>query len=358
MADDQSDKSEEPTAKRIEEFRKEGKIAQSRDIGGVAILAASLLLLYWNGPVFVEIALEMFRQSLKGLTTVDHSGAKGPLWVVIHHALKAAALLIAPIAATSLLIACVAGLGQTGANVSWKALEFKAEKFNIFKSIKQILFSVSTLQQIGLSIAKAGFLGVSLYVVIRLHLPTLASSAQVDLSSALHNIGLAILAITIAAILGNTILAALDYWFSYQKLQKEMKMSKQEVKDERKQSEGDPQIKQQIRIRMMQLGQNRMLADVASSDVVVVNPTHYAVALSYNPQVDQAPRLVAKGKDKLAAKIRERARKHQVPIISNPPVARAIFAGGAVGEAIPAELYEMVAKVLAYLYRITGKSAA
>lgn len=358
MADEQSDKSEEPTAKRIADFRKEGKIAQSRDVGGVAILAATLLLMIWNGPLLIDTTLGMFRLCIAGLSSVDHLGSKGPILVVVSHAMKSAALLITPFAATSLVIACVAGLGQTGGNISLKVFEFNAEKFNVFKSLKNILFSVSTLQQIGLSIAKAAFLGVSLYFVIRLYLPVLSNSAQIEFESALRNIGAAILAITIAAILGNSVLAGLDYWFSHLKLQKEMKMTKQEVKDEQKQAEGDPKIKQQMRLRMMQLGQNRMLADVASSDVVVVNPTHYAVALSYNPEIDPAPRLVAKGKDKLAAKIRERARKHQVPIISNPPVARAIFAGASVGEAVPAELYEMVAKVLAYLYRITGKVAA
>ena len=273
-------------------------------------------------------------------------------------ALKAMLWAVAPIAGTSLVLAVAAGVSQTGGNVSFKAMRFKAENFNIFASIKRILFSASTLQQILLSIAKATFLGVSLYLVLANALPELTQLAGLELTSGLRIVGETILKITLVALGGAALLAAVDYWLSHRRLHEQMKMTKQEVKDEHKQAEGDPQIKRQIRIRMMQLGQNRMLANVAKSDVVVVNPTHYAIALAYDPQVDDAPRLVAKGKDKVAAKIREIARKHQIPIVANPPVARAIFAGAEVGEAIPAELYEMVAKVLAYLYRITGKAAA
>ena len=130
-------------------------------------------------------------------------------------------------------------------------------------------------------------------------------------------------------------------------------MTKQEVKDELKQQEGDPLVRQRMRTRMRQIGRNRMLAAVRTASVVIVNPTHYAVALAYDPETGGAPKLVAKGIDHLAAKIREEARKHQIPIVANPPVARAIHAAGKVGREIPAELFEVVARVLAYVYRMT-----
>jgi flagellar biosynthetic protein FlhB len=135
----------------------------------------------------------------------------------------------------------------------------------------------------------------------------------------------------------------------------QMKMSKQEVKDEMKQQEGDPHVKGRLRQRMREIGRNQMIAATRKADVVVVNPTHYAVALEYKFGQAGAPTLLAKGTDEVAARIREIARKHQIPIVSNPPVARAIHATARVGQEVPPQLYEMVARVLAYLYRLRNR---
>lgn len=355
--DDKHSKTEEATPKRIEKFREEGKIAQSKDLTAVATLASILLLLVSYGPTLGNHLLSTFRRCFGQL---DRGTAEASVlvWGILESVARDIVAILAPIALCAALVASGVSLAQTQGNISKKNLGFKASTFDIPKNLKNILFSASTLQQVGLALAKALTLGIGLFFVLKMAIPDLVQIASLSLLGGFDLVLATVLRVTLAALLFTGILAGVDYWLTARRLQTEMKMTKQEVKDEHKQQQGDPLVRQRMRAQMMKLGRNRMLSEVASADVVVVNPTHYAVALAYDPLKDQAPRMVAKGKDALAAKIRGVARKNQVPIISNPPVARAIFAVAKVGEPVPAELYEMVAKVLAYLYRITGKVAA
>lgn len=355
--DDKHSKTEEPTPKRIEDFRKEGKIAQSRDLTAVATLASVLLFVVAYGPKLVANLMSVFRRCFGQLDrgTAEASTLVGLFLEGVSQDLFR---IVAPTIACAALVALATNLAQTRANFSTKNLGFKPSAFNIPKNLKNILFSASTFQQVGLALAKATTLGIGLFFVLKSSIPDLIQVALLPLGNGVAFVLRTAFKVTVAALFFTGALAALDYWLTARRMHTEMKMTKQEVKDEFKQAQGDPQIRQRMRAQMMKLGQNRMLSEVASADVVVVNPTHYAVALAYNPMIDPAPRMVAKGKDALAAKIRGIARKNQVPIISNPPVARTIFAVAKVGEPVPAELYEMVAKVLAYLYRITGKVAA
>lgn len=355
--DDKHSKTEEPTPKRIEKFREEGKIAQSKDLTAVATLASVLLLIAAYGPTLGGHLLSTFRRCFGQL---DRGTAEASVlvWGVLESVARDIVAVLAPIALCAALVATGVSLAQTKGNIKKDGIGFKASTFDIPKNLKNILFSASTLQQVGLALAKALTLGIGLFFVLKLAIPDLVQIASLSLRGGFDLVLATILKVSLAALLFTGILAGVDYWLNARRLRDEMKMTKQEVKDEHKQQQGDPLVRQRMRAQMMKLGRNRMLSEVASADVVVVNPTHYAVALAYDPLKDQAPRMVAKGKDALAAKIRGVARKNQVPIISNPPVARAIFAVAKVGEPVPAELYEMVAKVLAYLYRITGKVAA
>ena len=185
----------------------------------------------------------------------------------------------------------------------------------------------------------------------------MVSLSTLELEASLALAGGVFLKLFIVGVLAATALAIIDYVLARMRIHKQMKMTKQEIKDEHKQQEGDPLVKGRMRQRMRQIGQNRMLAETANADVVVVNPTHYAVALAYDPNVDDAPRVLSKGKDNVALRIREIARKNQIPIIANPPVARALHEFGRIGEVVPGELYAMVARVLAYLYRMTQRAA-
>lgn len=357
QGEDKHSKTEEPTPKRLEKFREQGKIAQSRDLTAVATLAGVLLLVISYGPSLGRKLTALFRQSFLQLHR-GRGNSQEVVWGVLGRLSEYLIDLLAPVVLCAFVVAVATSLAQTRGNISTEKIGFKASTFNLPANLKNILFSASTMQQVGLALAKALALGVGLYLVLRTEIPHLAQIASLSLFSGLRLVGATALKVTLFTLAFTGLLAAVDYWMTARRLHEDMKMTKQEVKDEHKQQQGDPLVRQRMRAQMMQLGRNRMLSEVANADVVVVNPTHYSVALAYNPMVDDAPRVVGKGKDALAAKIRGVARKNQIPIVSNPPVARAIFAVAKVGEPVPAELYEMVAKVLAYLYRITGKIPA
>jgi len=359
MADqDQQEKTEDPTAKRKETFREEGNVAQSRDIGGAAILAVTVMIAVTSGRRMVGLLASLFRTSLENAGTVPGED----MWHVTGAAVGEVGSVylgtVGIVAGTSAAVAAIAGIAQTGGNFTLKPLEFKAEKFDPVKNLQNKIFSTSALVQLGLQVLKAAALGAALWVVLRASFDELATLPALPLEASVVILGRVFLRLMVVGVLAAGVLAAVDYAVTRHRLNEQMKMTKQEVKDEHKNQEGDPQVKGRMRARMRQIGQNRMMAAAAQADVVVVNPTHYAVAISYDVDADEAPRLLAKGKDQLAFKIREVARKHTIPIVANPPVARAVYERGKVGHEIPGELYEMVARVLAYIYRMTRRQAA
>ncbi len=359
MADqDQSEKTEEPTAKRKETFREEGNIPQSRDIGGAAILAVTLLISIWSGPRMVELLASLFRTSFEHAATVPGEDMWSVTAAAVHDVGRTFLGTVGVIGAASAVVAVLAGVAQTGGNVSFKPLEPKAEKFDPIKNLQNKIFSTQALVQLGLQVLKAAVLGAVLWAVLRGSLDELATLPSLPLEASMVILGRVFLRLVLVGIFAAATLAAIDYAVTRYRIHEQMKMTKQEIKDEHKNQEGDPQVKGRMRARMRQIGQNRMMAAAAEADLVVVNPTHYAVAIAYDVDSDRAPVLLAKGKDKLAFKIRETARAHTIPIIANPPVARAVYEHGRVGQEIPGELYEMVARVLAYLYRMTRRTAA
>ena len=359
MAEDQSaEKTEEPTPKQREKFREEGNIATSPDVGGAAILAIVLLVVaLGGGPIYRGIA-GSFTDSFELAGRVRDFGTLDLYTQVARSSgaayLRAIGLVVAACGAAGL----AAGVAQTGLNFSLKPMELKAEKFNPVTTLKNKIFSIWAVAQVGLSLLKALVIAVALFFVIRAAMPMMLTLPGLELEASLALLGGVFLKLFIVGVLAASALAIADYALNRMRIHKQMKMSKQEVKEEHKQQEGDPLVKGRLRQRMRQIGRNKMLAETADADVVVVNPTHYAVALAYNPDEDNAPRVLSKGKDQTALRIREIARKHQIPIIANPPVARALHEFARIGEPVPNELYAMVARVLAYLYRMTQRRAA
>jgi flagellar biosynthetic protein FlhB len=359
MADASSgEKSEEPTAKRRSKFRSEGQVPVSRDVSGVVGLAAGMATLAYAGTSAWAALTGALREAFAAL---PHRGVDAdPAAVLGILGPMGAAFLTAagPVIAASALGGVAVSLAQTGGNVTGKAMRFKPERFNPVQGLKRLFASLETLQQIGLGLAKAVVLGTALWLVLRRHLAALAATSRVPLTSGVAIVLDVIVRLVVVSLLASAALAAIDYFLVRRRLHTQMKMTKQEVKDEHKQAEGNPHIKGRMRARMRQIGRNRMIAATRNADVVVVNPTHYAVALAYDPDKDGAPRMISKGKDALAGRIRAIARAHQIPIVAHPPVARALYAVGRPGREIPPEAYEMVAKLLAYLYRLKRGQAA
>ncbi len=346
------DRTEDPTAKRREDFREEGRVASSRDVGAVVLCAIVLGGVIMGGPALAAEAFGMMTRSLQRIGEV-HGGDTGMLWQVLRDAGGAMALVVAATGVTLAFATAAIGLAQTGGLWSGKLLAFKLDRIGLLSGLQRTFASGEAFTEIGLTVAKAIAIGTVLWVILDDELARLPGLLQLERHAALREIGALLHRVCVAALIVTGVLAAVDYFFSRRRISEQLKMTKQEVKDEHKQQEGDPQVRQRMRARMRQIGRNRMLAAVRDADVVIVNPTHYAVALRYRTGEGGAPKLVAKGVDHLAAKIREVARRHQVPIVANPPVARAIHAAGKVGREIPAELFEVVARVLAYVYRMT-----
>ncbi len=359
MAEETSqEKTEEPTQRRIEKFREEGNISISRDVAGVAILAAALLVLTFHGGTIWTILSGGVGHSFRSMAEAGHTDGGLLVTRVMVHGMQTAALAVAALCGTAMLMGTAAGLAQTGGNWSGKAMGFKFERLSLLKGIKRSLASVEALQQIGMALGKAIVLGTALFVVLKLALPELVGLAHLELRPGVMWLLGLLARLVMAALVASAALALVDYMLVRRRMHEQMKMTKQEVKDEIKQQEGDPLLRARLKQRMREIGRNQMIAATREADMVVVNPTHYAVAIKYRIGQEGAPVLVSKGKDAIAARIRKIARRNQIPIIANPPVARAVFAGARVGQEIPGDLYEMVARVLAYLYRMAGRRAA
>jgi flagellar biosynthetic protein FlhB len=256
-----------------------------------------------------------------------------------------------------LLIAGLAGnILQIGFEIHVEPLAPKLSKLNPLTGLKRIL-SLRGLVELGKSLAKIVFIAAIAWGVVSGYLTEFPTLVRRDIGGIWEFTHTAAFRIILYVCLAMVVLAVLDYAYQRWQHEQSLKMTKQEVKDERKQTEGDPQIKARIRSLQRQAAYHRMMAEVPKADVVITNPTHLAVALRFDPTEMAAPRVVAKGADHIAERIRDIARSHDVPLVENKPLAQALFKLAEPGDTIPVELYRAVAEVLAYVYRLKGKHA-
>jgi len=253
------------------------------------------------------------------------------------------------------LLALLSGLSQNGLLISFESVKPKLEKLSLQKGLKR-LFSTRSVVDFLKGVAKISI--VAAVVVILLWpewriLPNLTSFEARELLDLMQALAMRVL-IGVLAVM--TIIAALDFLYQKQQHNKQLRMSRQDVKEEFKQTEGDPMIKARLRQIRTERARKRMMAAVPEADVVVTNPTHFAVALKYDPERMQAPVLVAKGADSMAQRIREVAKENDVPIIQNPPLSRALYNGVDLDQEVPAEHYKAVAEIIGYIMRLKGKS--
>ena len=343
MADPQ--KTHKPTPKRIREFRKRGDIALSRDVVSAATFTGgSLALIIYGASGFA--AIRMLAQHVAG--SADGLAHEGLTSEALHAFMTAAF----PVVIGAALGALAAMLGQLGWPPAFKGIKFDPTRLNPITNAKNIFGIGAIVKRTATATAKMLLVGVVVST-------TLAGVAAMHPNSAFALAGMA--GSTIVHVLQLVILvlvsvAAGDYYLARRKITGQMKMSTAELKREHKEQEGDPQVKGKRRQKMKELAKRRMSAAVAKADVVIVNPTHYAVALKYDDTKHAAPIVVAKGSDESAEKIREIARKHGVPVLSRPPLTRALHKLVKEGKPVPANLYRAVAEVLAYVYRIKNRS--
>jgi flagellar biosynthetic protein FlhB len=274
--------------------------------------------------------------------------------VVVRQVLLKILTMIAPILAVGFLIAFLSDVIQVGWKPTSKPMQPKLSKLNPASGIKKI-FSVNSLVELVKSIAKIGLIAYISYGFIVKKLTILFNLYDMTLMEGIQTAADLVISLGIRISAVYMIIAAADFAYQKIKFAKDMRMTKQEIKDEYKQSEGDPQIKGKIKQRMQEASRRRMMQSLPQADVVITNPTHFAVAVKYDAKVADAPIVIAKGEDYMAAKIKEAARSYDIEIVENKPLARMLYANVDVGQAIPPELYQAVAEVLAYVYHLKGK---
>lgn len=350
MSSDKHSKTEKPTPKKKKEARKKGQIAKSPEITAWG----SVLIATYLVPVTFSQASDRMRDLFKTVSVGIAQPEPAVAMKVLGQGFTAAMLSIAPLAIGLMLFGLVGNVAQTGFAFSFDKVKPKAERFNPLKGIKRLV-SPQGLWQALKTLLKAGILTGIAWGPVSSTTMALASANHPALTDLVAQVAAAAISLVRGAAYAGLLLGAADYVMQRRRIMKSLKMSKQEIKDEARQAEGDPQVKGQIRQRQISISRNRMIADVADATVVLVNPTHVAVALRY--QAGGAPVVVAKGRGEIAARIREKAEEHRVPVVRDVMLARALEATCRVGQVIPASMYEAVAKVLAFVLTV-GKRRA
>ncbi|MEN3359076.1 MAG: flagellar biosynthesis protein FlhB [Mycobacteriales bacterium] len=348
------EKTEKPTPKKLREARREGRIARSPDLGAWAgILVASLLL-----PLAARHLLSVGTGLLVALRDLIAAPTPDPTAVLalLRRAGLAAALATAPLAGSLLLVGMVAAIAQGGLHPATKMLKPKASRLNPVAGFKRT-FGTQALWEAAKVVLKTVVIGLTMYLSVRALMPLLLGGGTLPLAAVLGAVQGAATALFRTAAVAGLVLAAADYAVIRRKLGKQLRMTKQEVKEEHRQAEGDPNLRSAIRSRQLAMSRSRMMANLPQADAVVVNPTHVAVALRYQPGVG-APTVLAKGAGVIAARIRAVATEHRIPLIEDVPLARALFAACEIGQEIPAELYSAVARVLAFVLTLRARGSA
>lgn len=352
------ERTEPATQKKLDDARKEGQVARSREIAnGLGLLALFLILKLWVGNIGIQL-MEMFPAVYDRIPdmvtfwngTMPERDANRVYVLLLERVL----LIIAPILLIAFVIAFLSDLVQVKWKPTLKPMKPKFSKLNPLQGVKKI-FSVNSLVELLKSVAKIGLTVYICYIYLKDKWVLLFQLYDLGLMQAIGLIAETATDLGIRVSAVYMIIALADYIYQRVKFRNDMKMTKQEIKEEYKQQEGDPQIKGKIRQRMQEASRRRMMQDLPKADVVITNPTHYAVAIKYDPEVADAPIVIAKGEDYMAAKIKEVAREHKIEIVENKPLARMLYANVDIGQAVPPELYQAVAEVLAFVYHVQGK---
>ena len=347
-----NDKTEKATPKRRAEARRKGQVAKSQDLGGAVVMIASLLSLSALGPAAWGRMRDAMLNSLALISTPDVVSRQG-VGKVLSSAMTDAALAVAPIAMVCMVAGVVTGVLQVGWKPSTQAINPDPKRINPLKGFKN-LFGMHFVFETGKTVTKFAVIGTIAGIALLGQLEELGSLVGLPPADLLERAARTILGIAQKAGAAYLVIAAADFMWQRHRHEKSLRMDKEEIKQELKQQTVAPEVRSAIRRRQMQAARARMMAAVPGADVVVTNPTHYAVALRYDGE-SPAPVVVAKGQDLVAARIRAIAAEHEVPVISNPPLARALHATVEIERQIPEELFGAVAQLLAFVYRTAGR---
>lgn len=346
---DAQERTEQATPKRLDEARKKGQIPRSRDLSTAAVTLVGGAALYLLGGQITGQMAEMMRRSLA--LSRDEATDATHMLPALGTAAADGLWLSAPVLAAITLAAIIAPLALGGWSFSGQAMMPQFSRLNPLEGIKR-MFAMRSLIELAKAMAKFGVVAIVASIVLWNDAPTLMGLGREPLQQAIgHAVQISGKALLVISA-GLLIIAGIDVPYQLWQYAKQMRMSREEIREEYKESEGSPEVKGRIRQMQQQLARQRMMQDVPKADVVVTNPTHFAVALKYDEKRMRAPIVVAKGADVIAAKIREVAGEHAVPIFEAPPLARVLYRNVDIGEEIPATLYVAVAQILTYVFQI------
>ena len=345
------DRTEKPTAKKLGKAREKGQVPKSPEVSSAFIILSAATVLLAAGPWMLGFLMELMRSVFQNLGTLDLRGDSARTFLM--ELFVRFLIVMTPIFVSIVVVGVAANLVQVGFLFTLEPLSPKFSKFNPIAGMKKFV-SLRSLTELTKSMVKILYIGGISWLVIRGELEALPSLIDMSVAQILAFIGVISLKVMFYVAMAMMVLAAID--FTYQRWQhnKDLMMTKQEVKDEYKQMEGDPKVKSRIRQVQREMAARRMMAAVPNADVVITNPTHLAVAIKYNAKEMFAPQVVAKGAGLVAEKIKAIAMENNVPVVENKPLARTLFKSTEVDDFVPADLYRAVAEVLAYVYRLKG----
>lgn len=351
---DSGDKTEKATPKKRRKAREEGQVLQSREMTSAIVLLCLFITMRIAGSFMYEQIYENFGVyfndyqnlsdlfSIKGITKLSMD--------IILRFVK----IVAPIFFVALITGIASGYAQVGFLFTTKTLSFKFNRINPLSGFKKI-FSLRSVTELVKSILKIVIIGYIGYSYLTSEAKNILNTMDMDVISIAAYIGITSMNVAIRMCIAMLLLGILDYGYQWWEYEKNLKMSKQEVKEEHKESEGNPEVKGKIRQKQRQMALRRMLQDIPKADVVITNPTHFAVAVKYDPKISDAPKVVAKGQDYIALRIKEIAKENKVEIVENKPLARTLYSAVEIGDKIPPELFQAVAEVLAFVYGLKNK---
>lgn len=343
------ERTEKATPKKREDARKKGQIARGAELPAALAFLGALIAFKFSAETVVGKLLAMMDLTA-GRIVDPHAFTEGDVHNLLIDSSKVLAVFIGPVVLIAFVGIVAGNFAQGGINFSTEALTPKAEKFNPVNNIKRV-FGLDSVVNLAKSLVKLLFIGAVSYGVLVPVAESAPSLVNAPLATVATSLGETLYSLAFRCGIVLLVLALADYGYAYYKHEKSLRMSMQEIRDEYKQQEGDPMVKSQRRRAARELTQRRSMAEIPSASVVITNPTHFAVALRYDREKDAAPIVVAKGADLIAAKIREIANENDIPLVENPPLARALYKLVEPNQIIPAEFFGPVAEILAYVFR-------
>ncbi len=353
QSESDDEKTEEPSQQRLDDFRKEGQVAQSKELTSLFVLMATLAVMYGMGPSLAGGFMDFMRRIFFEAAAADLSVERVRVLMLL--CLGESARLVLPIAAAGFVAGVAGSVAQFGFLYTWTPLAPQFSRINPLSGFQR-LASMTALMEGLKSVLKLAAVITVTWMMLKSEIIGSASMTDMDSAAFLSYMSSTAFRLVGGVCVGLFVVAAIDFGYQKYRYRKSLMMTKAELKQEHKQREGDPLLKARIRSLQRERARKRMFQEVPKADVVVTNPTHFAVALKYDAEKMAAPKVVAKGADLVAQRIKEVARKNGVPLVENVPLARALHKSVKVGGSVPRSLYQAVAEVLAYVYRLKGRT--